>query len=110
MNFEGIGSKENSMRLILESIAEQLADEVECEILVLMNNAEMFIFQPYLIPENDSTQRIGPSENFVKKFVQNMVVRLEHMYPDVHWENGLTTNVSPEGIATVRVNYAELQG
>lgn len=110
MNFEKIGSGEKSVRLILEAVTEQLADDLKSEVVVLSQDTDSFVFQPFLIPEIGSPQRVGPSLEFIESFVRNMVARLEMMHPDVNWEEGLKIQTSPEGIVTIRVGYNELNG
>lgn len=108
MNFERAANSEKSVRLILESVAEQLADDLRSEIIILSSEVESFIFQPYIIPENNPAQRIGPTEGFSESFIKNMIARLEAMHPDVNWKDGLKTQTSPEGIVTIRVSYSNL--
>ena len=108
MNFEHAPQKENSVRLILESVAEQLADELQSELNVLSHDVDKFVFQPFLIPEIGSTQRVGPSLEFVNSFLENMLVRLENLHADVNWKDGLMTQVSRERIVTIRVSFNEL--
>jgi hypothetical protein len=110
MNFERMGNSEVSVRLILESVIEQLADELQSEVKVISSDSDRLVFQPLLIPEINSEQRVGPSLEFVESFLKNMIVRLESLHPDINWENGLRAQVSDEGIVTILVGYNELDG
>lgn len=108
MNFERIGNNEMSVRLILESVVEQLADELQSEMKILSSDVDKLVFQPLLIPEVNSVQRVGPSEAFVQSFLKNMIARLEDMHPSINWENGLQIQLSDDGIVTILVSYGNL--
>lgn len=108
MDFEKAARAEKSVRLILESVAEQLADDVDSEVKILSQSADSLVFQPFLVPEFGSEQRVGPSKEFVDKFLVAMIDRLESLNPDVNWKDGLKIQVSDESIVTVRVSYGEL--
>jgi hypothetical protein len=103
-----MGNNEMSVRLILESVVEQLGDELQTEVNVLTRDVEKLVFQPILIPEINSTQRVGPSIEFVNSFVENIIARLETLHPSINWEDGLKVQVSREGIVTILVSYSNL--
>lgn len=93
---------------IIQSIIEQLGDEMLTEIHVLSEDSGHLVFQPQLLLEAGSEQRIGPSEIFVEKFLIVVLQRLRVINDSIKWAEGLHIKTSSEGIVSIQVDYSKL--
>ncbi len=108
MDFEKESRRERSLPLVISSVIESVADRLDCEAIVLVNEPGLLRFQPYLIPEPGSQQRIGPTPDFIETFIAQMLVSLKGIKDTFNWEESIVASTSPEGIVTIQVDFTKL--
>jgi hypothetical protein len=108
MDFEGESRKERDLPLVIQSVIESVADSLDSEAIILIQEPGFMRFQPYLIPEPGSQQRVGPTPDFIDHFVALLIEGLATIANTIDWESAITAVSSPEGIVTIQIDFDKL--
>jgi hypothetical protein len=108
MDFESESRKERKLSLVIESVIESVADSLDCEAIILVHEPGFLRFQPYLIPDPGSSQRIGPTPDFIDMFVSSLIEGLEEINNTIQWQKAVVVTTTPEGIVTIQIEFDKL--
>ncbi len=108
MDFEKESKKERTLNLIMRSSIESVADGLDCEAIILVDEPGLLRFQPYIIPEPGSQQRVGPSPDFIDNYISLLIQSLDKISDTINWKESVISSTSPEGIVTIQINFTKL--
>ncbi len=106
MDFES--KKERTFSLIMRSVIESVADRLNSEAIILIDEPGLLRFQPYIIPEPGSQQRIGPTPDFIDFYMILLIQGLEEINNSINWKESIISKASPEGIVTIQIDFTKL--
>lgn len=108
MDFEKESKKERTLNLIMRSSIESVADGLDCEAIILVDEPGLLRFQPYIIPEPGSQQRIGPTPEFITTYTSLLIQSLEEINDTINWRESVISSTSLEGIVTIQIDFTKL--
>ena len=108
MDFEKESRKERTLSLVMRSAIESIADRLHSEAIILVDEPGLLRFQPYLIPEPGSQQRIGPAADFIDTYMSLLIQSLEKISDTINWKEAVISSSSPEGIVTIQIDFTKL--
>lgn len=108
MDFEKESKKERTLALVMHSAIESVADRLHSEAIILVDEPGLLRFQPYIIPEPGSQQRIGPTPEFITTYISLLIQSLEEINDTINWKESVISSTSPEGIVTIQIDFTKL--